>query len=229
MTKENALWFPEPFLSYHRFPMRTLLLSLSLVLVAGCADLTQARADYVQSQRYAQGVGVQADAGKAFEYLKKSADGGFSLAQMKIGYMYLLGTGAEKNPETAFYYFKRAAENGSVDGQYNTGLAYVRGEGTEKDLSQAAEWFEKAAYQGDAGAQFNLGLMYFNGDGVTKDSLAASVWLRLSSEQGYEGAKGAMSLNMNNIGADQMQALDDLYEVTTKSIKKPAPVQEPTL
>ena len=84
----------------------------------------------------------------AFEYLKKAADQGHTMAQNALGKCFLKGD-VEADFGKAFEYFKRAADQGYAYAQYNLGVCYIEGFGVEKaDQRKAIEYWEKAANQG---------------------------------------------------------------------------------
>src|SRR5256885_725545 len=86
---------------------------------------------------YANGIGVENDEVKAFEWYKKSAEQGFSNAQCNLGVCYANGIGVKKDEVKAFEWYKKSAEQGFSNAQYNLGYCYQNGKGVEKDEVQA--------------------------------------------------------------------------------------------
>lgn len=108
------------------------------------ANHDYADAQYNLAVCYIEGLGVEKDYKKAFEYLKKAADQGHTMAQNTLGKCYF-----DADYGKAFEYFKRAADQGYAYAQYNLGVCYIEGFGVEKaDQRKAIEYWEKAANQG---------------------------------------------------------------------------------
>src|SRR6266498_5733756 len=81
-------------------------------------------AQYNLGVNYQNGIGVEKDETKAFEYYKKSAEKGHDMAQNNLASLYKNGEGIEKNIEKALYWFNKAAENGNELAQYDLGQYY---------------------------------------------------------------------------------------------------------
>lgn len=111
--------------------------------------------------RYLEGVGIEKDDKKAFEYYMKSASSGDPHAQFKLGQCYEYGWGTEEKTETAFKWYKKSSEQGYAEAQNALGDCYWYGTGIEKDEVLAREWYEQAASQGNTGAEYML-KTYFN-------------------------------------------------------------------
>lgn len=75
------------------------------------------------------------DIAKAFRYYKKAAEMGDTVAQVKVGNLYLHGEGTQKNEKEAFHWFyKSVIENGDYWwGGYQLARCYLYGIGTEKN------------------------------------------------------------------------------------------------
>ena len=77
------------------------------------------------------------------------AEQGNSLAQAKIGAMYLLGKeGKEQDDKKAAEWMLKAANQGFLEAQVIVAAMYDRGIGMEMDVHKATAWYEKAAAQG---------------------------------------------------------------------------------
>src|SRR5437763_9698128 len=62
---------------------------------------------------YKNGIGIQKDLKKSFEWYEKSAKNGNEIAQYNLGNFYRYGWGIEKNEDKAFEWYKKLA------GQHN--------------------------------------------------------------------------------------------------------------
>jgi TPR repeat protein len=76
------------------------------------AELGDPLALYHVGASYKEGIGVQQDDKKAFEWYLKSAEQGFDVAQYTAGVCYYEGEGVEKNLFSGFAWVKKAAEQG---------------------------------------------------------------------------------------------------------------------
>lgn len=130
---------------------------------------------------------------KALEWYLKSAEQGYTNAQLQTGFIY----GNHKKPvdnEKAVYWYEKAAEKGNAVGQFNVGVMYQNGKGYPKDENKAAEWYEKSANQNYANAQYQLGLISYR----SKSYNQAQGWFQKAGKQGHTN-----SLNYLGILYDQ--------------------------
>lgn len=108
----------------------------------GCAPATYAIGAY-----YCNQIG---DAEKGLEYIKKSAEEGFAMANCLLSDMYERGVGVEKDMEKSFSYLKRAAELGDAISQFKYGYLLLYG---QHEFTKGVDLIRKAAAQGIAGPQ----------------------------------------------------------------------------
>lgn len=80
--------------------------------------------------------------------LAASAEKGFLLSQIELGWMYQNGIVVPEDPVNALHWFERAAAQGSADAQLFLGLAYHLGRGISESLNLAVGWYRRAAEQG---------------------------------------------------------------------------------
>jgi uncharacterized protein len=81
--------------------------------------------------------------------IEHHAEQGNSLAQAKLGALYLLGqNGHEQDDKKAAEWMLKAAKQGFLEAQVIMAAMYDRGLGLEMDVNKATEWYEKAAAQG---------------------------------------------------------------------------------
>lgn len=170
---------------------------------AGAGDLPSQLA---LAQILRDGLGVPADAERAFHWAKRAAEQGSAPAQLALGVMYEWGKGTAVDPGLAVEWYRKAASQGNAGAANSLGAAYLRGVGVPADAAQAVAWFEKAAKGGDVPGQFNLAMRYFNGDGVAADPAEARRWL--------ERAAGAVGedATTRSVVASSKQELGVLYE-----------------
>ncbi len=94
---------------------------------------------------YYRGRGVEKNEEKAFDWYKKAAEAGNSIAMNNTGNCYYGGIGTHKNAEKAFYWYQQAAEAGDMDGMMNLICCYREGIGTQKSWKEVWHWSKKAA------------------------------------------------------------------------------------
>lgn len=75
---------------------------------------------------YSEGIGVEKDASKAFEWFKKAAEQGNAEAQFFLGRSYFEGSGVEEDPQKAMEWLEKAAEQGNADAQNKLGEWNIR-------------------------------------------------------------------------------------------------------
>lgn len=134
---------------------------------------------------YTNGVGVEKDLNRGFEYSLRSAQGGHAGAQYNVGHDYINGYGVDKNIEKGFSWLLRAAEQGNVMASLQVGYCYSAGYGVIKDEKQGFEWSLKAAQQGNIIAQYTTGYNYFYGLGTEINEKTGFEWFLKSAMNGY--------------------------------------------
>lgn len=90
---------------------------------------------------------------KAYEWYNKAAEEESSIAQLKIGFMFLEGKGVPKNISKSFDWFSKAANNGDPKALFQIAKAYLYGEGREKDYAKSLVWMERASEKGSLKAK----------------------------------------------------------------------------
>ena len=150
--------------------------------------------------------------------LKKAAEQGDDLAQLRLGNCYENGDGVEKNLSEAVKWWRKAAEQGNAQAQCYLGICYYNGDEVEKNLSEAVKWYRKAAEQGNAQAQYNLGICYYNGQGMIQNNIKAYAWIAVASANGDDGATKALQLLRKDMTPLQIERALSLAENYHKGI-----------
>jgi len=125
--------------------------------------------------------------------VRKAAERGDSVAQARLGYLYMNGKGVPQDYAEAARWYRKAAEQGHVGGEYWLGYQCETGQGVPPNLGEAARWYRRAAEQGDVEAQKRLALLYLQGRGVAKDSQEAEKWYSKAAGQGDPDAQSALN------------------------------------
>ncbi|KAF9932449.1 hypothetical protein FBU30_008152 [Linnemannia zychae] len=129
----------------------------------------------------------------SFEQTLANAQYGDTMAQVRLGDMYLKMNNAEQDNIALSWYLKAALHRDPC-GQHCIGLMFLQGRGVNQSFRLAMEWLQKAADQGKTESLASIGYMYERGLGVLQDYNQAFEWYRKGATQGCSQAQ-------NNIGA----------------------------
>ena len=127
---------------------------------------------------YADGLGVESDNDKAYEYYAKALSGfqqvevqkAWKYTEYRIGKMFAQGIGTEQGYETAAQWFELSAEKKYKYAQYSLGGLYYRGQGVEQNFQSAFLLYLKSAEQSFPYADYEVAKMYRDGVGTEKDA-----------------------------------------------------------
>lgn len=155
------------------------------------AEKGNALAMHDLGRMYADGLGVEIDAGTAFGWYAKALSAFEDIESVKenryveyrIGKMYAAGIGTEKDVDAALGYFEKSARLGNVHAQYMLGRIYLDADSDHENAEQAVQWLTKSADGGNALAQYALGKLYRDGNHVEKDIQKAIAFFTSAVEQ----------------------------------------------
>jgi hypothetical protein len=125
--------------------------------IAACRTALQA--DPLDAKFYyqlARALYVFGNRRESMRMARRSADGGYALAQYNLGIAYLKGESLGKNPVEAVALLRQASQKGHMLAQYALAVLHHRGEDVARDLPTAAHYYKLAAEQGKAEAQSAL-------------------------------------------------------------------------
>lgn len=148
---------------------------------------------------YNNGINVEKNLEKAFEYTKMAADFGVHNACFNTGHNYKVGSGCEKNIVESFKYFKIAAINNNIRAQYLLGEMYENGTECEKNMIEAFKYYKLCAdntfnvnsdfYKKQKKftiyAKYNVGALYIKGIGVEKNVDEGIKYFKMSAEDKF--------------------------------------------
>lgn len=118
------------------------------------------------------------------------ASDGVALAQLRLGYCYLLGQDAPRDYATAVRWLRPASEAHLAPAEFLLGVALLNGWGVPPDFEAAIDYFQLAADQGFAAAQFQLGVCFIKGGPNVNQAPARGVkWVTRAAEQGKAAAQ----------------------------------------
>ncbi len=132
------------------------------------------------------------------KYLRMAADAKFGYAEYEYA-KYL----RDKSPEDAKEYFRRAAEHGCNQAEYAYGKMLFE----EGRRDEAREWFEHSA-EDDEWTQTRVGLLLYY---EYEDYEAGKEYMRKAADAGYEPAKEAIRAINNNLNAQIVIGVCDLF------------------
>ena len=133
------------------------------------------------------------------KYLRMAADMKFGFAEYEYA-KYL----KDKSPEDAKEYFKRAAEHGCEQANYAYGKMLFE----EGNREEAREWLERSTVDEDPWTQTRVGLLLYY---EYEDYEAGKEYMHRAAEQGYEPAKEAIRAINNNLNAQIVIGVCDLF------------------
>jgi len=139
--------------------------------------------EYYLGRSYLYGTGVKKDFDKAFEYAKRSAEGGSASGINLLGVLYIDGLGVEKDELQSLALYKKAAQKGNVLAMLNIGKLYELGNVVKKDLEKARSWYEKVVEKGDFRGYSFIADMYFL---VKEDERALKYYLLFKEKTGND-------------------------------------------
>jgi TPR repeat protein len=139
----------------------------------------------------------------AAQIVRKAADAGNAVAQLRLALMYDQGDGVPRSSKAADAWYLRAAAQGEPESQSQVGHLYESGDGVDENWDFAAQLYQASAVQGWLRGQFAFGRAYQFGIGVPQDRQQAIAWFQKAAAQGDPDgdhwAKWLADLN-NNIG-----------------------------
>lgn len=142
-------------------------------------------AQYEIARRYIEGRTVNKNPDLAIDWMQKSADAGYVVAQNHIARLFH-AVGKHKE---SFHYYLLSANQGSAEAYFNIALAYDNGWGVQKDTDKYKQLLLRSAENGWPAAQFLVGTKMMEGSEFKKDSNAGFQWLVRSAEGGFKSAK----------------------------------------
>lgn len=148
---------------------------------------------------YFDGIGIEQDHAKAFEWYLRAAEQGHGKAQYNVAYAYANGIGAQKNTSEAIKWYGKSADQGIALAEYVLAKMFIGGQYLEQDLTKGLDLLHKASNQGLAFAQYDLGTIYLEGKIVVPDVNKGISFLVLSAEQGNKDAQYNLGLAYSNL------------------------------
>jgi TPR repeat protein len=168
-----------------------------------------AKAQFLLSIIYRDGLGVRVNNAEALKWLCKAGEQDYFKAFLNLYFMYKAGEGAKKDNAEALKWLRKAGEQGDDIALMELIDMYRKGKSVKKDNAEALKWLRKAAENGYGFGLQELGLMYFEGNGVQQDYAEAAKLFRKASENNYgnvDDKLGLMYLEGLGVQKDYIEA-----------------------
>jgi hypothetical protein len=124
--------------------------------------------------------GRLSDGREAFDFYKKSAEGGCSWGQVAYGEYFLRGDFVEKDRKVFVAWLEKAAKQNNPKAMHLLGDWFRDEEGRDKE--KALSYYRAAAELGWKGSMYFLAQMLRDGEGCPKDLRQAVIWSAKASE-----------------------------------------------
>lgn len=108
------------------------------------AQQGHSKAQYMMGHYYSEGIGVNQDLKKAFEWYQLSAQQGYRDAQFNLATAYDTGEGVKQDLVQAAFWYEQAAMQGEGAAAYNLAIMFDEGAGVKADKVKAATWMNLA-------------------------------------------------------------------------------------
>ena len=172
--------------------------SNALTALQYAAEDGHAVAQWKLGKMFADGVGVERNDLRAFDYFSRIANQHaedspgapqaniVANAFVALGRYYATGianSNIKRDPERAREMFSYAASYfGSAEAQYSLARMYLDGKGIQRDVKYGVRWLGLAAHKAEHEAQALLGQMLFNGDHLPRQAARGLMWLTLARD-----------------------------------------------
>ncbi len=133
---------------------------------------------------YREGVMVEKNQAKAFEWFEKSAaqSNDFAMLNMGLSFEHSLGVNVDRSKALAWY--TQSAEAGNGSAMYLLGRFHESGAAGRPNPDLAFSWYKRAAASGSTIAMRALAQMYLDGSGTTKDEVQSEYWFDQAANAG---------------------------------------------
>ena len=151
-------------------------------------------ADSLIGELFYYGISVTTDKSKAAEYFHAAhQNSGDSIAQYKLGVMYLEGDGVSKDEATGRQFLELSSEQGVSAAFKQLSEIYRKGKGVPVDLTKAFAYAKTGAeYVDDIDATYQYAEMLLNGEGTEKNIALAIDWFDRAIQLGHCKAQCAL-------------------------------------
>lgn len=172
-------------------------------------------ASYYLGVMLLEGRGVTSSVAEGLRWLRTAADGGHTVAQLKVAELYEAGGLVARDYRTAAQWMQESAYGGNPDAQYYLGMYYRLGQGVVQDDALAYEWVHRSVEHDLSHVTVLDALLYLGaanewGRGRRQDLVEAYKWYSLAAGYSpddvrmYTEASRAMDALSLRINAGEM-------------------------
>ena len=159
---------------------------------------------------YLEGLGVEKDEAKGFQYLEKGAINKSPIAQNNLGNLYREGKGCALDMDKAVYWYQKAANAKNSRAAYSLGYVYLKGFGVPQDYALAVSWFKKSQFDM---AKHWLGVCHYLGYGVPQDTEKALEYFYSNGTPNSKAFLKNLKIDKRELVLDQAeQAIEEANE-----------------
>ena len=141
------------------------------------------RSQYYVGYLYLNGLGVTQDIRQGVDYLKKSLEQNYDMAQSLMAFLYEEGHVIPQDKEKALELYKKAAEQNNASANLNLGVFYYNGTNVEKNHKIALDYFKKVPLNEKPVAARYIGDIYLNNLEL-RDYASALNYYKYAASQG---------------------------------------------
>ena len=171
----------------------------SVIMLIQKAETGNADSQNQLGDAYYDGIGIEQDHAKAFEWYLRAAEQGHGKAQYNVAYAYANGIGTQKNTSEAIKWFGKSADQGVALALYVLAKMLIDGQFIEQDITKGLDLLQKASDQGLDLAQYDLGTIYLEGKIVESDTDKGIEYLKFAADQGYKDAQFNLGIVYSNL------------------------------
>ena len=165
------------------------------------------------------------DSIKAFEYLKSSAESGYSPAERAIAYELLDSTSSKYNAKEGIEMLSKSAEHGHLRAKLELSDFYFEGKNVAVDVEKALKLYRegleglfKLANERNSKAQWILGSSFIDGSYLPQSNEQGKVWLKKSAEA--NNAFGQLLYGISFLGGESKDFNSAFYWINEANKKK---------
>ena len=107
--------------------------------IISAANSGNADAQNQLGDAYFDGIRVEQDYAKAFEWYLRAAEQGHGKAQYNVAYAYANGIGTQKNTSEAIKWYGKSADQGIALAEYVLAKMFIGGQYLEQDLTKGLD------------------------------------------------------------------------------------------
>ncbi len=186
----------------------------ALAVLRPAAEAGDPLAQNVVGAAYDDGAGYAVDPIEAERWYRRSAEAGFSRAQMNLAQILRDGRpGIAPDPVESRRWMQASADQGYAPAMAGLGRMYERGIGGPTDLAEALRLYERGRAGGSDWAVEYLAHLYLNGSGVVQDEARARALFLEAANLGLAQSLGnyGYMLEMGTGGPQDLEGAQTAY------------------